>query len=44
MTTLQMLVTVLLGEKLQLGTIIYFLTCPLLMQEIGRMIEKHSKN
>lgn len=39
-----LLVTVLLGEKLQLGTIIYFLTCPLLMQEIGRMIEKHSKN
>ncbi|MBR2788064.1 MAG: hypothetical protein IKD94_02765 [Erysipelotrichaceae bacterium] len=37
-------VTVSLGEKLRLGTIICFLICPLLMEEIGRILEKHSKN
>jgi uncharacterized membrane protein YczE len=34
---------VLLGHEIQLGTIIYLITCPLIMEKMGKLIKKHIK-
>ena len=34
---------VLLGHRIELGTIIYFVSCPLIMEQMSKLIKKHVK-
>ena len=38
-----LVLAVLFGAKLELGTIIYFIFCPLIMEKMAKLIEKHVK-